>query len=181
MCSASTMQRENSIELRVHALSQLFESFDPSPFREKALDPAAHRYILSCAQEFAPNPSICLVVHLPESLREQTDAIVAGIRNHFRLEAETARRELRHQMRIGRLSLFWGFVILASCSAGRSLLSLPSEQLTRFFSEGLLILGWVALWRPIETLLFEHWKARDECRWLERLSRMRIEFAFSSE
>jgi hypothetical protein len=122
-----------------------------------------------------------LVVHLTESLREETSAIVEGIHNHFRLEAETARRELRRQMRIGRLSLVWGLAILAACSVGRSLLSAQVEPVARFFSEGLLILGWVALWRPIETLLFEHWKTRDECRWLERLSRIRVEFAFYDE
>lgn len=168
----------NSIELHIRSLGQLFESFDPSPFREKALDPAADRYILSCAQESAPNRSLHLVVHLSESLRARTGEIVDGIHNHFHLEAETARRELRRHMRIGRFALFWGLLILAACSALRSLLSAHAEPLARFFSEGLLILGWVALWRPIEMLMFEHWKARDECRWLELLAAVPIEFVY---
>ncbi len=172
---------EIPIELRIRSMNQLFESFDPSPFREKALDPAAHRYILSCAQESSPNPSLRLVIHLAQSLRDESGVIIEGIHNHFRLEAQTARRELHRQMRIGRFSLLWGLVILAACSAGRGLLAMQPEPIVRFFSEGLLILGWVSLWRPIEILLFEHWKARDECRWLERLSKIRVEFTFYPE
>jgi len=171
----------SSIDLRVRSLSQLFESFDPSPFREKALDPAAHRYILSCAQEFAPHTPLHLTVHLAESIHEQIGVVVEGIHNHFRLEAENERRELRRQMRIGRFALLWGFLILAACSVGRSLLSTYPDALAGFFAQGLVILGWVALWRPIEMLLFEHWRQRDQCRWLERLATIDIRFVYFGE
>lgn len=54
MTNHSTKHSESAIELRIRGSNQLFESFDPSPFREKALDSAAYRYILSCARESAP-------------------------------------------------------------------------------------------------------------------------------
>jgi hypothetical protein len=181
MQTQATTHAGAAIELSIRGLGQLFDSFDPSPFREKALDPDAHRYILSCAQESAPHVSKRLIVHLPKSLQAQTAVIVEGIHNHFRLEAEAAHRELRRRMRIGRLSLLWGLAILALCSALRELLVEASGVPLRFFSDGLVILGWVALWRPIEILLFERWQARDERRWLERLSRIPIEFAYFAD
>ena len=57
---------------------------------------------------------------------------------------------------------------------GRGLL--PAAPGLGWLGEGLLILGWVALWRPVEVLLYEHWEAADERRALERLAAARVEF-----
>ena len=43
-------------------------------------------------------------------------------------------------------------------------------------AEGLLILSWVALWRPIETIGFDSWESREERRLLAKLSRVPIRF-----
>ena len=40
-----------NIDLRIGNLGQLFESMDPSPFREKALDDKAARYLLDSVRE----------------------------------------------------------------------------------------------------------------------------------
>jgi len=166
----------HKIELRVHNLARLFESLDPSPFNERALDPAAHRYILSCAQEAAPSVPVQLVIFLARSLGAQTGAIVEGIHNHFRFEAEIARRDLHHQLRIGRRWLLWGLLILAACSTLGGTLSAHVQPVAQFFSDGLLVVGWVVLWRSVDTLLFERWRIRDDCRWLERLAQIDVEF-----
>jgi hypothetical protein len=43
-------------------------------------------------------------------------------------------------------------------------------------AEGLLILAWVALWRPIETIGFDSWGCREERRLLAKLSGVPIHF-----
>ena len=43
-------------------------------------------------------------------------------------------------------------------------------------AEGLLILAWVALWRPIETISFDSCESREERRLLAKLSRVPIRF-----
>ncbi|MES2672060.1 MAG: hypothetical protein V4673_16805 [Pseudomonadota bacterium] len=43
-------------------------------------------------------------------------------------------------------------------------------------AEGLLILAWVALWRPIENIGFDSWESREERRLLARLSEVPIRF-----
>jgi hypothetical protein len=40
--------------------------------------------------------------------------------------------------------------------------------------EGLLIGGWVAMWRPIQIFLYDWWAVRGEQREYERLSRMQV-------
>jgi hypothetical protein len=44
-------------------------------------------------------------------------------------------------------------------------------------AEGLLILGWVVLWRPAEILLFERWESRQQRLLLKRLAQVRTEFS----
>ena len=38
-----------TIEIRIRSLAQLFDSLDPAPFQERALDRNAESYILACA------------------------------------------------------------------------------------------------------------------------------------
>jgi hypothetical protein len=54
----------------------------------------------------------------------------------------------------------------------------PGNRLAEVFREGLLIGGWVAMWRPLEVFLYDWWPIRAEVRLFERLSRMpvRIEY-----
>ena len=47
--------------------------------------------------------------------------------------------------------------------------------------EGLLILGWVAMWRPVEILLFEHWESHRDHALLKRLAGIPIEIVFQPD
>lgn len=44
--------------------------------------------------------------------------------------------------------------------------------------EGLLILGWVAMWRPLEILLFERLENHQKSALLRRLARIPVDFEF---
>jgi hypothetical protein len=42
-------------------------------------------------------------------------------------------------------------------------------------SEGLLILGWVAMWRPVEIFLYDWWPELGKRRLFDRIVHMQIE------
>ncbi|HEY7641706.1 MAG TPA: hypothetical protein VH814_18390 [Steroidobacteraceae bacterium] len=42
-------------------------------------------------------------------------------------------------------------------------------------SEGLLILGWVAMWKPVEIFLYDWWPEFDKERLFARISHMSME------
>ena len=44
------------------------------------------------------------------------------------------------------------------------------------FAEGLLILAWVALWRPAEVALFDQWESREQLLLLRKLAQVPVEF-----
>jgi hypothetical protein len=56
---------EANIEIRINRLQQLFNSLDPSPFRERDLDRNAEEYILGSAEELPLEKALRLVIYLP--------------------------------------------------------------------------------------------------------------------
>ena len=170
-----------TIELRLQRAAQLFDSLDPAPFHEKALDPAAHRYLVDSGMERTGAGSLRLVVQLPRAEAAAANGIASAIHNHFRLELTEVRRGLRRRLRIGRISAAAGALLLALCSLLRSIVPESLGGQTGFLGEGLLILGWVAVWRPVDVLLFERWESLDEQRCLERLAAASVEVAFRDE
>ena len=51
------------IEVHVAELKQLFNAIDPSPFREKDLDPNAEEFIVSWAREVSEDAQLALLVY----------------------------------------------------------------------------------------------------------------------
>ena len=52
---------------------------------------------------------------------------------------------------------------------------MPGATVGRILQEGLLILGWVAMWRPLQVLLYDWWPIRHRTRLYARLAEMRVE------
>lgn len=161
------------IKVHVGELKQLFNSIDLSPFREKDLDPAAEEFILEWAREAHRKKPLALLIHLdrrPES-SEGAAQICEAVHEYFRARAKVTRFRLRRLFRNGRISLAIGIVALA-VSVGLG--SLIEQRLAGFpaaalLGESLLIGGWVAMWRPLETFLYDWWPIRAEARLFDRL------------
>ena len=74
-----------AIELRLDRLARLYNSLDPSPFREKELDAAVDDYIIGSAEDLGGHP-MRLVVMLsePELRLTAPSDIVESIHNQDR-------------------------------------------------------------------------------------------------
>lgn len=165
------------IEVRLSKLRQLFNSLDPSPFHEKDLDRDAETYIFESADERPATEAIELIVHLPAdqlALPECTN-LETAIRHYFAYRAQETRRRMRFQLREGRSALAIGLVFLVLCMTLRQLaLVLPSDTMGRILQEGLLILGWVAMWRPLQIFLYDWWPIRHQAKINDKLALMPV-------
>lgn len=155
------LREPSSIELQVEKVGQLFDTLDPMPFRERDLDREAEEYIVGWARELPRNASIRILVHMPASEASGENAKILGqaVGRYFNGRAEVMTRELNELFRIGRYSLMVGLAVLAACvTGGRIAARSPwAGQFGAWFNEGLIILGWVANWRPIEIFLYDWW------------------------
>ena len=172
------------IEIYVRELGQLFNAMDPSPFREKDLDPNAEEFIVGWAREAPARARLGLLVHVDrsEDIAEGAVALKEAVHEFFAHRAAAARRRLRRVLRVGRTSLLIGLVFLATSIAGGQMLAdaLAEWTFARILTESLLIGGWVAMWRPLEVFLYDWWPIREEARLFDRLSAMPVRLAHST-
>ena len=167
------------VEIRLQELRQLFSHLDPAPFREKDLDPEAENYIEGAAREIGLGRPTKLLIHLPAGIADSSDARTApeAVRNYFSYRARQTRNELHRLLARGFASLAIGLAFLSAClTLRRSLVSAGSDSVV---AEGLLIIGWVALWRPVEIFLYDWWPIRRRQRILEAIARMPVEVVAS--
>jgi hypothetical protein len=167
------------IELRIQTLEQLFDSLDPAPFHAKALDRNAEAYLLESAAEYSARQPLTIAIHAPPQLASHSDDIVAAIHEHFALAHQQALGRHRYRRRIGRIALWAGVVTLSVALLLRQLVERIGGPFGDVLAEGLLILAWVALWRPIETIGFDSWESREQRRLLLMLSRVPVRFVAS--
>jgi hypothetical protein len=170
------------IEVHVAELKQLFNSIDPSPFGEKDLDPKAEEFIVGWARELPRTAPLALMVYLdrPSGLPDDSGALRDAISQFFQTRAEASRRRLRQLFRVGRTSLFIGFVFLAlSIAIGEVIERVTPGHFGEIAREGLLIGGWVAMWRPLEIFLYDWWPIRVDIKLATRLSAMPVQIRHS--
>jgi hypothetical protein len=172
----------NAIEIRLDDISQLFETKDPVPFRERDLATDADAYISGHASELPRDQPLELVVHLPSEAAnlEGVRSLDKSVSNFFALRAAAVARELGELFRVGRRSLAVGLAVLAACLlAGQVLSALtPRGGVAHFIEEGFIIVGWVALWRPLEIFLYDWWPLAQKRRLYQRLSEAQVAVRF---
>jgi hypothetical protein len=173
---------KSTIQVRLHELSQLFNSLDPSPFNERDLDADAEEFIVGWARELPPGHTLEVVIQLDTPpLPERAAGLEAVVHHYFAQRMEVKAREFRLLMRRGRTSLMVGLGFLAGCLlVGELLAKQEGSTLARILKESLTICGWVAMWKPMEIYLYNWWPLRAESRVLQRLSRAHVKLVIKS-
>lgn len=170
---------EETIELRVDNIAQLFHTLDPFPFRERDLDREAEEYIVDWAREFPARHTIRIRVHHPDTEVQAKEALELreAFRRYFSDRAASIQRDINELFRVGRRSLSIGLTILvlSLLLAHFAVGVLFENPWRRLLEESLLILGWVANWRPLEIFLYEWWPLARRRDLYARLSRADIE------
>jgi len=158
-------------------MSQLFNSMDPSPFIEKDLDDDADEFIVSWAHEFSFNAPVKLCIYLDQwPAEDPKELIKTAVHNHFAHRTEIANLEFRRLLKRGRTSLVIGLSFLSVCLVGSNVfLGNQPGTFAEVLRESLTIAGWVAMWRPMETYLYDWWPLRRQARIYRKLSHMPVE------
>ena len=148
------------IELKITDLQQLFNTIDPSPFHERDLDAEAEEFIVASAEERPKGARLQIVIHLTKpdpKLPEPRDLVARSLKHYFEYRAEVTLRQLKQLLRQGRVSLLIGLAFLVACNATATLFTPGPGTWHGIAREGLSILGWVAMWHPLEILLYRWW------------------------
>jgi hypothetical protein len=149
------------IAVRINSVSQLFNSLDPFPFQERDLDKNAEEFIVGWARELPRDEPIHVVLHMPavEAQKPECREVGTALQKYFNYRAEVTQRELNELFRMGRWSLLIGMVVLGVGLLTTQIITgrLGESALARYFEEGLIIISWVANWKPVEIFLYDWW------------------------
>lgn len=169
------------MELNLKTPHQLFDERDPAPFRERDLDDDAAHYILSYYRELPhrPKPKLSLYFTSMGEFEGQPGVIANAIRSYFEYESVSKRRELRVMFNQGFVSLLIGLSFLLVCTYISYVVNSRGFDgyWPTFAHEGLLLMGWYAMWKPINTFLYEWWPLRETIETLDDLSDIEIDIS----
>ena len=169
-------QVEAIIELRVERIDQLFESLDPSPFHQRDLDRNAAAFVTDWARDLPQDLPLTILIHVGGPPGDREEDVASAIRTYFGYHAEAARRDLRELFAMGRRYLIIGLVVLALCILGGQLaVFLLGPATGALIREGLIILGWVANWKPFQTFLYDWIPVVRRRRLFRRIADARVE------
>ena len=172
------------IEVHVAELKQLFNSIDPSPFRNRDLDPKAEDFIVGWAKDLPRNVPIALVIDLdrPAGLPNEATVLREAIHEFFSQRAEMYRRRLRELFRFGRRSLLIGLAVLTGAIALAHLIAVSTKDsgIAEIIRESLTIGGWVSMWRPLEVFLYDWWPILNEAKLSDRLATMPVRIRYKN-
>lgn len=165
------------LELRIREIAQLFNSLDPTPFLNKDLDLEAEAFIETWASGFVSGSRFHITIHLEQwpSDGDPSEMLTGAIHNHFSVKAERTRNALKHLLQQGRMSLVIGVGFVSICLlAADAIGNLGNNTGLTIARESLTIVGWVAMWRPLQTFLYDWWPLQRLIHRYENLGRSHI-------
>lgn len=164
------------IELRVESLSELFDRFDPSPLCERSLSPEIAERVVARAELLPGDHPIGVRVHVRGRTQGDEDAVRDAFRRHF------AHETVRHQCLIARtISKGWRMLLGAMGVAlllvviSQFIAEVSELRIARTIANGMGILIWVTLWRPVEALAYDWRPMKESLRLCDRLAHAEVE------
>lgn len=105
-----------------------------------------------------------------------------AIHTHLAYQIDLQRRELKNFLRRAQLFLVIGLAVLISCIGTAQSLPISSPPgAIEISREGIVIFGWVSIWKPIELILFDGFPLFEKLRFYKKLLETEIEIRFASE
>ena len=82
-----------------------------------------------------------------------------AIREYFLYRSDILDKKLNTILKLGLKSLLVGlsFLLIAILASAGVENYLSHEHLKSFLKEGLILIGWVSMWKPINIFLYEWW------------------------
>jgi hypothetical protein len=165
------------IKVRVAAVEQFFNPMDPTSIDERSLNPEAADWIEEWAEDLDKDQPISVEIFVADGrLGGREPAIVNALHNHFEYREWQSARQLSKLWREGRISLLIGFTAIASLNAASRLIGTSKNPVIQVLHDGLAVIGWVSMWKPMEIFLYQWWPIRRERRACHRLAEAEVRF-----
>ncbi|MEO7922564.1 MAG: hypothetical protein ABIR30_02715 [Chitinophagaceae bacterium] len=169
------MNKRYTIGLRLKNIDQLFLDTASPFYGKRMLTPETEEFIIEEAKAIPYNTVLEIKLHIPDAAGRE-DEITNAIHRHFFYCKAKSKGRLKQALHLGWRSLLVAIISLGLLVALilTVLPRLPEGGLSITIREVLIILGWVALWRPADLLLYEWRPFKREMNLFERLAQSKV-------
>jgi len=146
-------------------------------YGKRMLNHNAEEFLIEESEKHPYRTAIYLKVYLPPDAVKRAHEIEAAVHQHFTYRKNKSLKQLNRILQFGWRSLLIAIVFLSLLVLFTLLVikQMPEGGLSIIFREILIILGWVALWRPADLLLYDWRQFKRDASLFERLAQCKIE------
>lgn len=167
----------SEIVLEFNSADQLFIAPDSLFHGKRMLNPDAEEVIIEEVAKASSSDHIHLKIHLRKDEISRKDEIATAIHQHFTYRRKKSERQIKMILDLGWRGLMVSIVFLAFLISLTLfvLKQVPEGSFSVIIREILVILGWVALWRPADFLFYEWRPLKREANLFRKLERCEVE------
>lgn len=159
------------ITLGVRSVECLLD-VEGSPLVLPRVHPDVAHWIFEEASELPRHATPEIEISVPSADLGKQKEVEQAVHSHFQFQARDAGIDLRETLNKGWLSLLVALLlVLALILFGEFMERFGDGRLNVLLRESLVIIGWVTLWHPMETLIFQHFPIRKKRNISQKLSR----------
>lgn len=174
MPPTETTTNVHTLQLPVVSVQSLLDTAG-SALAAPHLHPDAVAMLMAMADHAPRNTAFRLEFSVPLQDTSRAEEVQRAVVAQFTRVQDDAGRQLARILRNGRFAAMVGLVFVAILlSAAQAAIHLSKEPLVHAVSESLTVFAWVAMWRPAELLLYEHWPVRHQRRLAGRLAQAQV-------
>ncbi len=166
------------IELHLASVTDAVRTLVPVPLPYVDLDADVAAYIADQLESVPKDAKFRLVIRLPEqNIHEGDEQVVQTVLGlYVEQKLKRYKKQERAALRDVISAFFWGVAFMLLCQILRWLLAFPEyPTITQTISEGLLVLGWVALWNPYDRFLFSWLPALKNLKSIRRMKNLQVQ------
>jgi hypothetical protein len=164
------------IKLQLLNIDELLRS-PGSLYRKRTLKADAEEFIVEEAEAIPRKAAINMKVYLAFSEIKYKDDIAPAIHRHFCYRREQSQKKYKRILQYGWRILFIALGLLAVIFSLTEIAIrfMPDNRIVLFIRESFIIFGWVALWRPLELLLYDWYPVKTNINLYYRLEHSNVQ------
>ncbi len=157
-----------AIEVSLDKYEDIFNEWDPAPFKRRDIDPDLRTFFEECSEEISLERSIAVVFFLPkgEIDHEKQKKCIEGLQNFFQFNHYLAKKTLSKSNRSALNHLGIGMLFLTVAVLFEH--QFDKAVLSGILGQGLFIGGWVFVWEMFTRLAFRNTDLKHDMREWER-------------
>ena len=146
-------------------------------YGKRMLNHNAEEFLIDESERHPYRTAIYLKVFLPADALNRSHEIEAAVHQHFTYRKNKSLKQLSRTLQLGWRGLLIAVVFLSLLVSFTLLVirQMPDGGLSIILREILIILGWVALWRPADLLLYQWRQFKREVNLFHKLEQCKVE------